>query len=180
MDYYNGYGNPGMSGNAPGMGMPYNSGMGQYQTRNPGYQQPMGQQPVNQNQTTPQITYITRPVASVEEAKAVPTDFNGAVTIMTDFSHGMIYTKALNYQDGTSIFNCYRLDNNFLNPQPVIQAPDDYVPRAEFETLRGQFNNLVAQLNSMTTGGNANESENSNAAGRRKSNANASNTADAK
>ncbi len=169
MDYYGGYNNPGMAGNGPRMGMPYNDGTmsNPYQPRNSGYQQP-----ITQPQSGNQITYITRPVASIEEAKAVPTDFGGAVTIMTDFSHGMIYTKALNYQDGTSNFNCYKRDDNFLNPQPVQQYPADYVPRSEFEALRNQFNTLVMQLNNMSnTGGNSNESENANGTGRRKSNA---------
>lgn len=68
-----------------------------------GYYQPqrLSEIAAQPQQSTPQQAFIVRPVASLEEAKAVPTDFSGAVTVMTDFSHGMIYTKALNYQDGT-------------------------------------------------------------------------------
>lgn len=38
---------------------------------------------------------IFRQVASLDEAKAVPTDFSGALTIMPDWAHGYIYAKAL-------------------------------------------------------------------------------------
>lgn len=99
----------------------------------------------SQMQTTPaQQGFIVRPVASMEEAKAVPTDFSGNVTVMTDFSHGMIYTKTLNYQDGTSVFNCYRLDNTPLQPAPQITQPTvDYVTRKEFEALRAEIARMM-------------------------------------
>ena len=38
---------------------------------------------------------ICRPVASIEEARAIPTDFSGALMILPDLSHGMVYTKQL-------------------------------------------------------------------------------------
>lgn len=80
----------------------------------------------------------------MEEAKAVPTDFSGNVTVMTDFSHGMIYTKALNYQDGTSIFNCYRLDNTPLQPVPqMVQPLGDYVTRQEMESFRAEISQML-------------------------------------
>lgn len=99
----------------------------------------------SQMQTTPaQQGFIVRPVASMEEAKAVPTDFSGNVTVMTDFSHGMIYTKTLNYQDGTSVFNCYRLDNTPVQPVPqMVQPVGDYVTRKEFEALRAEIARMM-------------------------------------
>ena len=51
----------------------------QYQQQYP--QQPM-QTPMQQQVQSPQ--HIVRPVASVEEARAVQTDFSGALTIMPD------------------------------------------------------------------------------------------------
>lgn len=105
------------------------------------------QTPSQPQQNASQQGYIIRPVASMEEAKAVPTDFSGAITVMTDFSHGMVYTKALNYQDGTSIFNCYRLDNTPLQPVPqVVQPTGDYVTRQELESFRKEINQMIGVM----------------------------------
>lgn len=82
--------------------------------------------------------FIVRPVTSPEEARAIPTDFSGAVTLMPDLPHGVVYTKALNYNDGTSIFGCYRLDL-----QPTQPAQPEYVTRQEFETLRAEIARLT-------------------------------------
>lgn len=102
------------------------------------------QMPPQPQQSAPQQGYIVRPVASMEEAKAVPTDFSGAITIMTDLAHGMMYTKALNYQDGTSNFNCYRLDNSVLQPVPqVIQPMGDFVTRQEMESFRNEISQMM-------------------------------------
>lgn len=89
----------------------------------------------SQMQTQPaQQGFIVRPVTSPEEARAIPTDFSGAVTLMPDLPHGVVYTKALNYNDGTSIFGCYRLDL-----QPAQPAQPEYVTRQEFEKLRAEI-----------------------------------------
>ena len=102
------------------------------------------QMPSQPQQNPVQPGYIVRPVASLEEAKAVPTDFSGAVTVMTDFSHGMIYTKALNYQDGTSNFNCYRLDNSPLQPVPqMVQPVGDFVTRQEMDSFRTEIAQMM-------------------------------------
>ena len=74
----------------------------QYQQQYP--QQPM-QTPMQQQVQSPQ--HIVRPVASVEEARAVQTDFSGALTIMPDTAHGYIYTKQLNLQTGCADFAAY-------------------------------------------------------------------------
>lgn len=123
------------------------------QTVPPSGQQIMAQPPnVPQGIASPPVqaqsggNIIVRPVASIEEAKAVPTDFTGAMTILTDFSHGAIYTKVLNYQDGTAVFNRYRLDNTPLIPQASGQPGTDYVPREEFDALKADFQRLNERI----------------------------------
>ena len=65
------------------------------------------QQYSQQNVQMPQYPqHIVRPVASVEEARAVQTDFSGALTSMPDTAHGYIYTKQLNLQTGCADFAC--------------------------------------------------------------------------
>lgn len=108
-----------------------------YQQFYPQYQQQYQQQGVQ----TPQYPqHIVRPVASIEEARAVQTDFSGALTIMPDLSHGYIYTKQLNLQTGCADFAAY----SRVQDAPKVQT--DYVPRDEFDELTRRFNALCDQL----------------------------------
>lgn len=70
---------------------------------------------------------IFRPVASFDEAKAVPTDFSGALTIMPDWSHGYIYAKALG-DNGTPVFRTYR----DVDYSPVQTPPPQTVADSAF------------------------------------------------
>lgn len=84
-----------------------------------------------------QPNVLFRPVASEEEARAVPTDFSGAVTIMADFAHGRIYTKALNQNDGSSIFQVYA----FQPPAPPA-PPIEYAPIGTVQALAAEIEQL--------------------------------------
>lgn len=111
-----------------------------------GYPQYPQQYP-QQNVQMPQYPqHIVRPVASVEEARAVQTDFSGALTIMPDTAHGYIYTKQLNLQTGCADFAAY----SRVQGAPKVQT--DYVARGEFDELARRFNALCDQL-----GGSKNE-----------------------
>lgn len=88
---------------------------------------------------------IFRPVASYDEAKAVPTDFSGALTIMPDWAHGYIYAKALG-DDGNPLFRAYRYEPPaaapVVEPAPaVVYAPMEEVARLrqEIDALRKEF-----------------------------------------
>lgn len=93
---------------------------------------------------------IVRPVASFDEAKAVPTDFSGALTIMPDWAHGFIYAKALG-DNGTPVFRAYR-DVDFSFAQAAPQSPAEpapaveYAPLEELERLRQEVNSLREEL----------------------------------
>lgn len=107
----------------------------------PGYGRGMQgpQQPDRQNH--PQPNMICRPVASEEEARAVPTDFGGAVTIMPDFAHGWIYTKMLNFNDGSPIFHAYQVQH----PAPP-QPPVEYAPLNTVQALADEIEQLKQSL----------------------------------
>ncbi len=111
----------------------YNGYMPQYQQQ---YPQQQVQQPVQ--------SHLVRPVASVEEARAVQTDFSGALTIMPDTAHGAIYTKQLNLQTGCADFAMYRREPEINKPLETDLSK--YVPRAEFDELKQRFNTLCDQL----------------------------------
>ena len=104
-----------------------------------GYYPPQRPQDFGSQMQTQQTQpgFMVRPVASPEEARAVPTDFSGAVTVMPDLPHGVIYVKALNYNDGTSVFATYKLDT------PAPQAVPEYVTRQEFDSLRAEIARLT-------------------------------------
>lgn len=114
---------------------------------------------VHQNPPTPppqpparqeQPGVIFRQVASLDEAKAVPTDFSGALTIMPDWTHGYIYAKALG-DNGTPVFRAYRdVDSPPAQtvPQPTAEpAPAvAYAPLEELERLQREVAALREEL----------------------------------
>lgn len=112
-------------------------GYPQYPQVQPQYQQAQSQVPQQMMQQYPQN--LVRPVASIEEARAVQTDFNGALTMMPDTAHGFIYTKQLNLQTGCADFNTYQR----VQPQEDISA---YVTRKEFDEMKRRFNLLCEHL----------------------------------
>lgn len=157
--------NPGM---VPGYPGPMGQGMGQMPRQNPGNPQmyPGMGQPVNpamqlamsqaaqndqtrllpmqQGSYTPSTQKTTRivPVASYDEAKAVPTDFLGNLIIMTDFAHGMVYTKVLDTNTGNPIFKIYA---EMPEPEPTPPAPV-YDAQNEIAQLRAELNALKKEL----------------------------------
>ena len=133
------------------------SGYGQSMQQGPNFGP---QTPVTAPQTVPQGNYTpiqqigmkVRPVASYDEAKAVPTDFMGNILVLTDLSHGCIYTKVLDPNTGSSVFQVYQRVPEQV-PQPMVQpqAPVEssmpaYDAKAEIENLRGEVNRLKHEL----------------------------------
>lgn len=124
------------------MAYPYN-----YTGYTPQYpQQYPQQQPQMQQQVVQSPQHIVRPVASVEEARAVQTDFSGALTIMPDTAHGAIYTKQLNLQTGCADFALYRRVQEPEINKPLEIDLSKYVPRTEFDELIRRFNKLCDHL----------------------------------
>jgi hypothetical protein len=88
-----------------------------------------------------------RPVASYDEAKAVPTDFMGNLLVLTDLSHGCIYTKVLDPATGSSIFRVYKeVVEPAPQPEPVAPPAPMYDPKAEIERLRSELEGIKHEL----------------------------------
>lgn len=103
-------------------------------------------------QSQGQQTFIVRPVASIEEARAVQTDFGGAMTIMPDTAHGAIYAKQLDYRTGAAIFKVYQENGPVVQDVPETPpAPVEYASRAELEEVRAQMANLLEKFQSSST-----------------------------
>ena len=79
-----------------------------------------------------------RPVSSVEEARAMPIDFDGSIFYFPDLANKRIYTKQIN-MDGTSTILMYELKEIPIE-QPIT---DNYITRAEFENTIGQLKSLL-------------------------------------
>lgn len=113
-------------------------------------QRPYMQQPIVQ-QTPQQMQpgYICRPVASEEEARAVPTDFTGATLVLVDSGHGSIYTKSLNPMDGSAVFATYR----YAEPAPPAQETHAaFAPMEDLEKLRHEVADLRNSIQRRNSG----------------------------
>lgn len=64
-------------------------------------------------------------VASFDEAKASPAEFDGSITFLPDLGNNRIYTKQIN-TDGTICLKMYELK------ELPKEAKPDYVTREEF------------------------------------------------
>lgn len=85
-----------------------------------------------------------RPVSSLDEARAIPIDFDGSVFYFPDLANKCIYTKQIN-ADGTAVFNMYE-----LKEMPVV-APqtlntEAFVSRKEFEEFVKSIKNTFQQM----------------------------------
>lgn len=78
-------------------------------------------QQMEQQQTIP-IGIKGRPVSSLEEAKAMPIDFDGSVFYFPDLANKRIYTKQINL-DGTASLNVYEYKE--------VPPPQAYVTKEE-------------------------------------------------
>ena len=100
-------------------------------------------------QQTQRLNYLEsqiikgRPVASVEEVRAMPIDFDGSVFYFPDQSNNRIYTKQIGL-NGQSVIRVYELAN-----QPIA-AETKYVSQEEFTQA---IRNLTAQLEQIKQGG---------------------------
>lgn len=108
----------------------------------PQYPQPPMQRP------TPDFPRIVSlPVASEQEAMAVQTDFSGALQVMVDQAHGMIYTKQLSPQTGASVFGRYEfVQPEPIQPQQATPSHEQFVNREEFAKLKKDFDALFEMI----------------------------------
>ncbi len=132
--------------------------MGNIYAQNVGYGQPymvpqnMGQAPaqvpvVNNvpAQNVSQPGFVCRPVASLEEALGTPTDFGGAITIMTDLPHDYIYTKVLNPATGSSVFGKYKKVNDDGSGAESAVAPTP-VPAVDYTPMFAAITDRLDQV----------------------------------
>lgn len=99
------------------------------------------------NFTRPQQNVFVRAVTGREEAVAAQIPLDGSIVAFTDFAHDKIYTKQLNMNDGSAIFETYQ-KVKAQGPQeepktepvsaPMID-PNEYVKRTDLSSLIAQM-----------------------------------------
>lgn len=86
-------------------------------------------------------TQRIRPVASLDEVRAMSIDFDGSVFYFPDYANRKIYTKQIN-MDGTASINMYEL-KEIPSAQP---ANVDFVTRDEFNATLSSIKEVFAQI----------------------------------
>lgn len=79
-----------------------------------------------------------RPVASLDEVRAIPVDFDGSVFYFPDLANGKIYTKQIN-QDGTSSLFMYEKKEI---PDATYQS---YVTKEELNQILMELKNSLKE-----------------------------------
>lgn len=95
-----------------------------------------------ESQVMPSNVIKGRPVASIEEVRALPIDFDGSIFYFPDMSNNKIYTKQIGL-NGQSILQIYS-----LTELPVAEVK--YVTKEEFNLA---LNELTAKLEQIKQGG---------------------------
>ena len=104
------------------------------------------------------------PVASYDEAKAIPTDFMGNVMLMPDLTHGYIYTKIFNPNTGGSVFTAFKAVQYpempapvpppapmptpapVPNPPPMVDTAPAYDAKAAINQLKSELDHIKKEL----------------------------------
>lgn len=92
-------------------------------------------------QSNVNTTQRIRPVASLDEVRAISIDFDGSVFYFPDYANRKIYTKQIN-MDGTASINMYEL-KEIPSTQP---ANVDFVTRDEFNATLSSIKEVFAQI----------------------------------
>lgn len=113
--------------------------------------QPM-QQPMQQPQQ--QGGFNVMPVANADEAKAVQTPFDGSILILPNINNGKIYTKQLNMNTGSAIFNEYSISTPVPTQQTqstttVATPAPVYATQKELDDLRQELLDKLNALNNI-------------------------------
>lgn len=110
--------------------------------------------PQSMQQPQQQGGFNVMPVANADEAKAVQTPFDGSILILPNINNGKIYTKQLNMNTGSAIFNEYSISTPA--PAPVAQTAQTvattapvYATQKELDDLRQELLDKLNALNNI-------------------------------
>ena len=105
------------------------------------------------NFTRTQQNVFVRAVTGREEAIAAQIPLDGSIVAFTDFAHKKIYTKQLNMNDGSAIFDTYeKVETGSKQEEPKTEQefssidPSEYVKRTEIDSLRARFEKAISEM----------------------------------
>ena len=105
------------------------------------------------NFTRTQQNVFVRAVTGREEAIAAQIPLDGSIVAFTDFAHKKIYTKQLNMNDGSAIFDTYeKVETGSKQEEPKTEpefsstGQSEYVRRTEIDSLRAQFEKAISEM----------------------------------
>lgn len=88
-----------------------------------------------------QPRYNVRPVSGIDEVYASPAPCDGSISVFTDFSHGRIYTKQLNMNDGNALMRTYQRIENPKQSESTNDG-DEFVKKSEFAEFKDKVNEV--------------------------------------
>ena len=122
-----------------------------------GYQQQYGaiNRPVYGTTATPlqqpnSATQRIRPVASLDEVRAMNIDFDGSVFYFPDYANRKIYTKQIN-MDGTASINMYELKEIPQQQTPIDISSFNFITRDEFDKAILELKNSLQSTAASTS-----------------------------
>lgn len=113
-------------------------------------QYPQTQQTAPAQTQGQQQGFITRPVASREEAVAAQVDFFGPGMLMPDFGHNAIYFKRFNQQTGSCDFMTFTLEGA-QDPAPTQSTPE-YATKADLLEIQQVIQGLAGDIDRLRGG----------------------------
>lgn len=124
--------------------------MGGYGQMQPMYQQYQPYQQPAQNSQQQETQMFCRPVASIDEARAVPVDFSGKPMIFPHLNAGKIYLKVFDTGSGSAVFREFRMADP--EPEQRAQSAVAFAPMSEVEQLKQAVYDLQNEFRAMKTG----------------------------
>ena len=126
----------------------------------PNYSQPnlQGQQlnqPQSYTRTPPNL--VIRAVTGYEEAMATPIPLDGTICVFLDIPHKKVYTKQLNMNDGSALFDSYTKEipkpkEEPKEPVEQTNTPEpDFVKREEFDSFKQEMIGLIGNFSQKPT-----------------------------
>ena len=139
--------------------MNYNTWMPNYAQPQPAWQMPrpdvMGYpqnaQSVPVTSQSQQQGFMTRPVASREEAVAAQIDFFGPGVLMPDFGHNCVYYKRFNQNTGSCDFLTFRMEGTRAENSENEQTTE-YATKADLLEMQNVVQGLAEELKTMRGG----------------------------
>jgi hypothetical protein len=95
--------------------------------------------------------FLTRPVASREEAVAAQIDFFGPGVLMPDFGHNCVYYKRFNQNTGSCDFLTFRMEGTRAENSENEQTTE-YATKADLLEMQNVVQGLADELKTMKGG----------------------------